>query len=143
MSAFHTRVIDTLTKPSQIIDTLKHGDIFTSFVMPQMMHPREGWEDLSDKEKGKMVTVDDCRSRCPAQPDCRQYSLDQGLVCRTRVDPKLGKVAKSQKRGTRARDTWRSKVKPGSPPDQQRFSHKALSHSLVPFRHQCNRSQDT
>jgi hypothetical protein len=62
--------------------------------MPQMMQPREGWENLSDKEEGKMVTVDDCRSRCLAQPDCRQYSLDQDLVCRTRVDPRLGKAAK-------------------------------------------------
>jgi hypothetical protein len=62
--------------------------------MPQMMQPREGWENLSDKEEGKMVTVDDCRSRFLAQPDCRQYSLDQDLVCRTRVDPRLGKAAK-------------------------------------------------
>ena len=90
----HTRIIDQPTNSPQSIETLRHGDIFSSFVMPQMMHPREGWENLSDKEEGKMVTVDDCRSRCLAQPDCRQYSLDQELVCRTRVDPRLGKAAK-------------------------------------------------
>jgi hypothetical protein len=92
-AAFTLDPFDLLIDSSQSTDTLKHGDIFTSFVMPQMMHPRDGWENLSDKEEGKMPSVDDCRSRCLAQPDCRQYSFDQDQLCRTRVDPRLGKAA--------------------------------------------------
>ncbi|KYG41775.1 glycosyltransferase family 31 protein [Acidomyces richmondensis BFW] len=75
-------------------ETLRHKDIFTNFIMPQMMTPRNDWENLSDKEEGKLASVAECRARCIEQPDCRQYSLDQDQMCRTRVDPRLGRAAR-------------------------------------------------
>ncbi|KAI6838160.1 glycosyltransferase family 31 protein [Hortaea werneckii] len=73
-------------------DMLKHKDVFTDFVMPQMMSPRNDWENLSDKAEGIFASVDECRTHCIAQPDCRQYSFDPDGMCRTRLDPRLGKV---------------------------------------------------
>jgi hypothetical protein len=58
-----------------------------------MMSSRESWDNLSDKEEGTTATVEDCKSKCVAQSDCRQYSFDQDQLCRTRVDPRLGKAA--------------------------------------------------
>jgi hypothetical protein len=60
--------------------------------MPQMMVPRDGWDNLSDQDEGTVATVDECRLRCMVQPGCMQYSLNQDQLCRTRGDPRLGKA---------------------------------------------------
>ncbi|KAI6828681.1 glycosyltransferase family 31 protein [Hortaea werneckii] len=81
------------------IDMLRHKDVFTDFVMPQMMSPRDDWENLSDQEEGILPSVDECRACCIAQPDCRQYSFDPDGMCRTRVDPRLGKARRGFQSG--------------------------------------------
>jgi hypothetical protein len=60
--------------------------------MPQMMVPRNGWDNLSDQDEGMVASVDECRSKCKEQPGCVQYSLNQDQLCRTRGDPRLGKA---------------------------------------------------
>jgi len=60
--------------------------------MPQMMVPRNGWDNLSDQDEGMFASVDECRSRCKVQPGCVQYSLNQDQLCRTRGGPRLGKA---------------------------------------------------
>jgi hypothetical protein len=60
--------------------------------MPQMMVPRDGWDNFSDQDEGIVASVDECRSRCIVQPGCMQYSLNQEQLCRTRGDLRLGKV---------------------------------------------------
>lgn len=62
--------------------------------MPQMLAPREDWDNLSDNEAGTVATLDECRARCVADSECKQYSLDEDSMCRTRADPRLGKVGK-------------------------------------------------
>jgi hypothetical protein len=62
--------------------------------MPQMMSPREDWENLSDIEEGQLASVDECKSKCIEQPECRQYSFDADGMCWTRVDPRLGKAGR-------------------------------------------------
>jgi hypothetical protein len=78
---------------SKVTDTLRHSDVFTDLVMPQMMAPRVGWENLSEnEEQGTFGSVDECRALCVAQAACRQYSFDQDGVCRTNVEPRLGRA---------------------------------------------------
>jgi hypothetical protein len=49
--------------------------------MPQMMSPREDWENLSDNEEGELASVDECKSKCIEQSECIQYSFDAyGIV---------------------------------------------------------------
>ena len=67
--------------------------------MPQMMSPRGDWENLSDKDEGKLASVEECRSLCIEQPECRQYSLDQDCICRTGEELKLGKIAQGVSSG--------------------------------------------
>jgi hypothetical protein len=44
-------------------DTLRHSDVFADLVMPQMMAPRAGWENLSEKvEEGRFGSVEECRA---------------------------------------------------------------------------------
>ncbi|RMY61124.1 hypothetical protein D0865_01153 [Hortaea werneckii] len=88
-----------MMKHNATTNMLRHKDVFTDFVMPQMMSPRNDWENLSDQEEGIVASVDDCRARCIAQPDCRQYSLDPDGMCRTRVDPRLGKTGRGIQSG--------------------------------------------
>lgn len=76
----------------KVADTLRHGDVFTDLIMPQMMAPRSGWENLSDHEEGTFGSVDECRELCVARRECRQYSFDQDGVCRTNVEPRLGRA---------------------------------------------------
>jgi len=79
---------------SKVTATLRHGDIFADLVMPQMMAPRSGWENLSEnEEEGRFGSVDECRAVCVAKAECRQYSFDlvEG-VCRTNVEPRLGRA---------------------------------------------------
>ncbi|GAB1731871.1 hypothetical protein NU195Hw_g5188t1 [Hortaea werneckii] len=80
-------------------DILRHKDVFTDFVMPQMMSPRDDWENLSDQEEGFLASVDECRALCIAQPDCRQFSFDPDRMCRTRIDPRLGKAGQGFQSG--------------------------------------------
>ncbi|KAI6914620.1 glycosyltransferase family 31 protein [Hortaea werneckii] len=88
-----------MTKHNATTDMLRHKDVFTDFVMPQMVSPRNDWENLSDQEEGTFASVDECRTRCIAQPDCRQYSFDPDGMCRTRVDPRLGKAGRGFQSG--------------------------------------------
>jgi hypothetical protein len=73
---------------------LRHSDVFADLVMPQMMSPRANWENLSDHEEGTLASVDECRALCVAQVECRQYSFDQDGVCRTNVEPRLGRAGR-------------------------------------------------
>ncbi|KAI6915052.1 hypothetical protein D0869_00488 [Hortaea werneckii] len=88
-----------MMKHNATTNMLRHKDVFTDFVMPQMMSPQNDWENLSDQEEGIVASLDDCRARCIAQPDCRQYSLDPDGMCRTRVDPRLGKTGRGFQSG--------------------------------------------
>ncbi|KAI7489204.1 glycosyltransferase family 31 protein [Hortaea werneckii] len=80
-------------------DILRHKDVFTDFVMPQMLSYRNDWENPSDQEEEILASVDECRARCIAQLDCRQYSFDPDGMCRTRVDPRLGKAGQGFQSG--------------------------------------------
>jgi hypothetical protein len=86
----------TLTDASQATDTLRHGDVFTDLLMPQMMAPRADWENLSEnEEQGTLASVDECRAVCVAKEECRQYSFDADGVCRTNVEPRLGRAGRN------------------------------------------------
>jgi len=74
-------------------DTLHHKDIFKQHVMPQMMAGKADWDNLSDKEEADAHSFEECQVKCEAQPDCKQFSFDEAGHCKTRVDPRLGKVA--------------------------------------------------
>jgi hypothetical protein len=63
------------------------------------MVPRDDWDNLSDQDEGVVASVDECRSKCVAKPGCRQYSLSQDQLCRTRGDPRLGKAAQGVSSG--------------------------------------------
>jgi hypothetical protein len=69
--------------------------------MPQMMSPRVEWDNLSeDQQEGTFLSVEDCRARCMANLQCRQYSFDQeAKVCRTNVDPRLGRAGRGVSSG--------------------------------------------
>lgn len=83
-----------LIKIPQTNDTLRHKDIFSTIIMPQMMAPRTHWDNLSDNlEQGEFASAEDCRARCVTKSECRQYSFDgERHVCRTNVDPRLGRA---------------------------------------------------
>lgn len=57
------------------------------------MTPRTDWDNLSNQEDGTIASVDECRAQCIAQPECKHYSFDQDRICRTNIDPRLGKAA--------------------------------------------------
>jgi hypothetical protein len=79
---------------------LRHGDVFKEYVMPQMMAEKADWDNLSDEEAVEVDNVNDCRARCEAKPDCKQYSFVQETrQCKTRVDPRLGKPAEGIQSG--------------------------------------------
>ena len=63
------------------------------------MSPHQGWENLSDREEGKLASAEECRKLCVEQPECTQYSLDQDRTCRTRVEPKLGRAMRGVSSG--------------------------------------------
>lgn len=69
--------------------------------MPQMMSPREDWDNLSDTaQEGTFHSVEECRLRCLASPECRQYSFDhKDHLCRTNVDPRLGRAGEGVSSG--------------------------------------------
>lgn len=67
--------------------------------MPRMMAPRDGWDNLSDGEEGEADSLEECRIRCEAQTECKQYSFDAQGRCRTRVDPRLGRAAEGVRSG--------------------------------------------
>ena len=75
---------------------MTHGDVFKEYVMPQMMAGNKmDWDNLSDEDALEVTSMDDCRARCEAQPNCRQYSfVQENRQCKTRVDPRLGKSNK-------------------------------------------------
>jgi hypothetical protein len=86
-------MILTVGRHQKVNDTLRHSDVFTDLIMPQMMSPRAGWENLSDhEEEGTFASVDECRALCVARAECRQYSYDSEGVCRTNVEPRLGRA---------------------------------------------------
>jgi hypothetical protein len=63
------------------------------------MSPHQDWENLSDKEEGKLASIEECRSLCVEQPKCMQYSLDQDRTCRTRMEPRLGRAMRGVSSG--------------------------------------------
>jgi hypothetical protein len=84
----------------QSSDTLRHGDVFKEYVMPQMMDGKADWDNLSDEDAAEVDNVDECRARCDANPDCKQYLFVQEIgQCKTRVDPRLGKPAEGIQSG--------------------------------------------
>jgi len=79
----------------QTSDTLRHGDVLKEYVLPQMMAGKADWDNLSDEDAVDVGSVEDCRAKCEAQPDCKQYSfVRESRQCKTRVDPRLGKANK-------------------------------------------------
>lgn len=82
-------------------DPLTHGDVFKQYVMPQMMTgDKVDWDNLSDKDEADVRSIDDCRTRCKAQSECKQYSFVRGTQqCKTRVDPRLGKQSNGTESG--------------------------------------------
>jgi hypothetical protein len=67
--------------------------VFKEYVMPQMMAGNKAdWDNLSDEDAEEVDSEGDCRARCEAKPDCKQYSfVQETMQCKTRVDPRLGK----------------------------------------------------
>lgn len=69
--------------------------------MPQIMAgDKTGWDNLSDEGEIEVSSMDDCRARCEAQSECKQYSFVQETKqCKTRVDPRLGKQSDGTESG--------------------------------------------
>ena len=78
---------------------LRHKDIFEHYIMPRMMFPRDDWDNLSESNEEAVGSFEECRARCEAQPECRQYSIDAEGRCRNRVDPRLGMAADGVRSG--------------------------------------------
>ncbi|GIZ49311.1 hypothetical protein CKM354_001234300 [Cercospora kikuchii] len=73
-------------------ETLLNKDVFRDFVMPQMMEGKADWDNLSDTEVADANSLEECRTKCEVQPDCKQYSFGSATrKCKTRTDPRLGK----------------------------------------------------
>lgn len=58
-----------------------------------MATPRSDWDSESDVDGGVMDSLDDCKTKCEKDLECRQYSFDSERRCKTRADPRLGKAA--------------------------------------------------
>jgi hypothetical protein len=54
---------------------LRHKDIFREYILPRMTESRVNWDNESDGEEG-ILSFQDCRSKCEATDDCRQFSVD-------------------------------------------------------------------
>lgn len=58
------------------------------------------WDNLSDEAEIKVSSMEDCRARCEAQPECKQYSfMQETKQCKTRIDPRLGKQSNETRSG--------------------------------------------
>lgn len=80
--------------PQENGNSLRHKDIFKEYILPQIsVSSRIDWDSQSDKDEGEVENVDQCRAKCEADPDCRQYSFHDDGICVTRVDPRLGLAA--------------------------------------------------
>ncbi|KAK3703378.1 hypothetical protein LTR37_014484 [Vermiconidia calcicola] len=79
---------------------LRHMDVFKQYVMPRMSAaPRGDWDNESDNDEGNVDSVEACMAKCESNPDCKQYALHDGGICMTRVDPRLGRAAKTVSSG--------------------------------------------
>lgn len=111
--------VEVLTVAQQSTTILRHRDIFTHYVLPQMMSPREDWDNMSDVEVGNATSSDQCRARCVLEQECRQYSLGKDGTCRIRVDLRLGTAEKGVSSGWikhRIREFQRNMAPCGSEP---------------------------
>lgn len=84
-----------LTFPAQNDTTiLRHKDAFHSNIIPKMSATGSGsgWDNESDSDKGVMNSIDACKIRCEGEMQCKKYSFDSEGRCKTREDPRLGKV---------------------------------------------------
>jgi hypothetical protein len=86
----------SICSSKKVSSSLRHSDVFADLVMPQMMAPRAGWENLSENlEEGEFGSVDECRARCEGREECKQYSFgEEKGVCKTNVEPRLGRAGK-------------------------------------------------
>jgi hypothetical protein len=83
-----------LTPFPQNTALLRHRDIFTDHVMPQMTGVRTDWDNLNESYEGNATSIEECQAACEKNSTCKQYSYDQSGRCRTRINPRLGKSAK-------------------------------------------------
>lgn len=50
------------------------------------------WDNFSEDRSVIASSIDECRHKCAAVPECRQYSYDEKKSCRTHVDLRLGRA---------------------------------------------------
>ncbi|KAL1581953.1 hypothetical protein WHR41_09502, partial [Cladosporium halotolerans] len=71
---------------------LRHIDIFTKFAMPRMKSVKGNWDNLSEDRSMIASSIDECRHKCMADPECMQYSCDKDKLCKTHVHLRLGRA---------------------------------------------------
>lgn len=91
------RILLTLLKNNNA-SPLRHKDVFREYILPRMADSRTDWDNESDGEEG-VLSFQDCRSKCEATDNCRQFSVDREGVCRIRSDPRLGKASQGAESG--------------------------------------------
>lgn len=64
-----------------------------------MKHTRDDWNNECDREEGIVGSLDECRAKCESVAECKQYSVDEGSLCRSRIDARLGKASEGFKSG--------------------------------------------
>ncbi|CAD0110287.1 unnamed protein product [Aureobasidium uvarum] len=77
----------------------RHKDIFSQYILPRMSTDLLDWDNESDREESNIGSFEECRSKCEAASECKQYSYSEDGHCKTRVDPRLGKATPHMKSG--------------------------------------------
>jgi len=74
--------------------------MFEQFILPQMSAaPHVDWDSESDNEEGTVDSLEVCRAKCEAKTDCKQFAMHDDGLCKTRVDPRLGKATTGVRSG--------------------------------------------
>ncbi|CAD0083778.1 unnamed protein product [Aureobasidium vineae] len=88
-----------LAHKPQDVRFLLHKDIFSQYILPRMSTVLLDWDNESDGDEGNVGSFEECRSKCEAASDCKQFSYSEDGHCKTRVDPRLGKATPHMKSG--------------------------------------------
>jgi len=64
---------------------LLHSDVFRDFILPQIMAPRDDWDNMSFQKRASeedqrpfVKSIAECESRCRDDGGCKQFSFEHG-----------------------------------------------------------------
>lgn len=69
---------------------LRHKDVFTHYILPQLSAERSDWDNHADTEVTTASSFMACRSACERDSTCMQFSVS-GYTCKTSTSLKLGR----------------------------------------------------